>query len=130
MICNDSDWPEQVETYRRNVAADRSRFPMFGAAGANITPCAFWPSEPYEPRVEITDRGPSNVLIVQNRRDPATPLAGARMLRGALGDRARMVTADQGGHLAYLYLDDRCLNGIATKFLTTGARPPQDVACT
>ncbi|MFC5823500.1 alpha/beta hydrolase [Nonomuraea insulae] len=129
VICNDSDWPESVRTYQRNVAIDRSRYPMFGAAGANITPCAFWPSEPVEPPVKITDRGPSNVLILQNLRDPATPLAGARKLREALGDRARMVTADQGGHLAYLFLDNRCANDRVTTFLVTGQRPRHDVAC-
>jgi pimeloyl-ACP methyl ester carboxylesterase len=129
VICNDSDWPESVATYRRHVAVDRIRHPLFGAAAANITPCAFWPSEPIEPPVEITDRGPSNVLIVQNLRDPATPLAGARQLRKAFGDRARMVTADQGGHLAYLYLDNACLNTIATDYLVTGKRPRHDVAC-
>ncbi|MEV4019543.1 alpha/beta hydrolase [Nonomuraea angiospora] len=129
VICNDSDWPESVRTYQRNVAIDRVRFPLFGAAGANITPCAFWPSEPSEPPVQITDRGPSNVLILQNLRDPATPLAGARQLRKAFGDRARMVTADQGGHLAYLFMKNRCANDIATEFLVTGERPRQDVAC-
>ncbi|MEU6713981.1 alpha/beta hydrolase [Nonomuraea sp. NPDC046802] len=129
VICNDSDWPESVRTYQRNVEIDRIRYPMFGAAGATITPCAFWPSEPVEPPVKITDRGPSNVLILQNLRDPATPLAGARKLREAFGDRARMVTADQGGHLAYLFLDNRCANDAATKFLVTGQRPRHDVAC-
>ncbi|WP_181773740.1 alpha/beta hydrolase [Amycolatopsis pittospori] len=129
VICNDSDWPEDVRTYQRNVAIDRFRHPMFGAAAANITPCAYWPSEPVEPPVKVTDRGPSNVLIVQNLRDPATPLAGARKLREAFGDRARMVTADQGGHLAYLFKDNRCANDIATKFLVTGERPRHDRAC-
>ncbi|WP_026361243.1 alpha/beta hydrolase [Amycolatopsis nigrescens] len=129
VICNDSDWPESVGTYQRNVAVDRVRYPMFGAAGANITPCAFWPAEPAEPPVQITDRGPSNLLILQNLRDPATPLAGARELRKAFGDRARMVTADQGGHLAYLFKDNRCANDLATNFLITGLRPPHDLAC-
>lgn len=129
VICNDSDWPEAVAIYQRNVAIDRIRHPEFGAAGANITPCAFWPSEPVEPPVEITDRGPSNVLILQNLRDPATPLAGAQQLRQAFGDRARMVTADQGGHLAYLYLSNRCANDITTNFLVTGRRPEHDTAC-
>ncbi|WP_394362577.1 hypothetical protein [Amycolatopsis sp. SB7-3] len=49
VICNDSDWSEDVGTYRRDVAIDRIRHPLFGAAAANITPCAFWPSEPIEP---------------------------------------------------------------------------------
>ncbi|MDA3647427.1 alpha/beta hydrolase [Saccharopolyspora indica] len=129
VICNDSAWPEDVRTYQRNVELDRLRHPMFGAAGANITPCAFWPSEPVEPQVEITDEGPSNVLVLQNLRDPATPLAGAQELRKAFGDRARMVTADQGGHLAYLFLDNPCVHDIATGFLVDGERPERDLAC-
>ncbi|GAA3888070.1 alpha/beta hydrolase [Streptomyces sedi] len=129
VICNDSDWPEDVSTYARNVEEDRERFPMYGAAGANITPCAFWPSEPVEEPVEITDSGPSNVLMLQNLRDNATPLSGARETRAALGDRARMVTADQGGHLAYLFLDNRCAHDLVTDFLVTGERPDEDVDC-
>lgn len=129
VICNDSDWPESVASYQRNVAADRQRYPLFGAAGANITPCASWPSAPIESQVKITDKGPSNVLLIQNLRDPATPLAGAQKMRKAFGDRARMVTADQGGHLGYLKLDNPCADSIATKFLVTGERPADDVAC-
>ncbi|MEU3513258.1 alpha/beta hydrolase [Streptomyces longwoodensis] len=129
VICNDSNWSEEVSDYQRNVTRDRHRFPLFGAAGANITPCAFWPSEPIEQQVQITGRGPSNVLILQNLRDPATPLAGARKLRDAFGNRARMVTADQGGHVAYPLMGNKCLNNIATKFLTRGDRPQKDLAC-
>lgn len=40
-----------------------------------------------------------------------------------------MVTADQGGHLAYLFLDNQCANDIATNFLVTGERPQHDLAC-
>ncbi|WP_219807472.1 alpha/beta hydrolase [Streptomyces sp. SM14] len=129
VICNDSDWPEDVATYARNVEEDRERFPLFGAAGANVTPCAFWPSQPAEEPVEITDEGPSNILMLQNLRDNATPLAGARDMREALGDRARMITADQGGHLAYLKHDNPCANDIVTEFLVTGERPEEDVHC-
>ncbi|WP_026361251.1 alpha/beta hydrolase [Amycolatopsis nigrescens] len=129
VFCNDTNWPESVATYQRNVEIDRLRHPMFGAAAANIWPCAFWPTEPAEPPVKINSSGPSNVLIVQNLRDPSTPLSGARELRAAFGDRARMITADQGGHLAYLYLKNRCLNDATTNFLVTGQRPRTDVAC-
>src|SRR5690606_32679940 len=70
--CNDSEWPEDVDAYRAAVAEDRVRFPMFGAAAANIVPCAYWP-EPLEGPVQISDEGPRTVLILQNRRDPVTP---------------------------------------------------------
>ncbi|MBL7253566.1 alpha/beta fold hydrolase [Actinoplanes sp. LDG1-01] len=129
VVCGDSRWPRSVRSYQRDVAEFRMRYPLIGAAAANITPCAFWPS-PIEPRVRITDRGPSNVLMVQNLRDPGTPLAGARELRRAFGDRARMVTADQGGHGAYgLFARNTCANDAVTAFLTTGRRPARDLAC-
>ncbi|WP_031470135.1 alpha/beta hydrolase [Sciscionella sediminilitoris] len=128
MTCADSRWPTSIPSYVRHVAIDRIRYPMFGAAGANIQPCAFWPNPP-EPPVHIGDRGPSNVLMVQNLRDPVTPLAGARKLRRAFGQRARMITADQGGHGVYLLNHNNCANNAVTTFLTTGKRPAHDHTC-
>lgn len=128
MICNDSHWPTSPQSYQRNVAIDRIRHPLFGAAGANVNPCAYWP-KPVEEPVRIGDNGPSNVLMVQNLRDPATPLAGAEQLRKALGDRARMVTADQGGHGVYLLNKNQCANTAATSFLLTGRLPERDYHC-
>jgi hypothetical protein len=40
-----------------------------------------------------------------------------------------MVTADQGGHLAYLFKANTCLDNSVTTFLATGERPQQDIAC-
>ncbi|MGZ0148694.1 alpha/beta hydrolase [Kribbella sp. WER1] len=128
MICNDSHWPTSVQSYQQNVAIDRIRHPLFGAAGANINPCAYWP-KPVEEPVKVGDNGPSNVLMVQNLRDPATPLAGAKQLRKALGDRARMVTADQGGHGVYLFNKNQCANTAATSYLLTGRLPERDYHC-
>ncbi|MFJ7211976.1 alpha/beta hydrolase [Amycolatopsis sp. NPDC098790] len=129
VVCGDADWPESVWRYQKNVAIDRVRHPMFGAAAANVWACAYWPSEPVEPPVRISDRGPSNVLMVQNLRDPATPLTGALRLRQALGNRARLVTADQGGHGTYFFGTNTCTNNAATAFLATGVRPARDLAC-
>ncbi|MER5219255.1 alpha/beta hydrolase [Streptomyces flaveus] len=129
VICGDSRWPETVREYQRNVAVDRIKYPMLGASTAGIGPCAFWPDERVEKPVRIDDRGPSNVLMVQNERDPGTPLAGARELRRALGQRATMVTADQGGHGVYPFGANTCANDAVTAFLTTGQRPSQDLAC-
>ena len=127
VICGDSEWPSSVGTYERNVAVDRVRHPMFGAAAANIQPCAFWP-KPVEKQVRPSDRGPRNVLMVQNERDPATPLAGARTTRRAFGDRAAMVTVDQGGHGVYLIGRNKCANDKVTAYLLGGQRP-DDVKC-
>ncbi|MEV1044747.1 alpha/beta hydrolase [Streptomyces sp. NPDC049916] len=129
VICNDSRWPRSVRSYQRDVALDRQRYPMFGAAAASIRPCAFWKSEPTEPPVRVGDRGPSNVLMAQNTRDPGTPLVGARQMRRALGDRARMVTADQGGHGVYVLSGNACVDRIVTGFLAGGERPARDLTC-
>ncbi|WET78862.1 alpha/beta hydrolase [Amycolatopsis sp. QT-25] len=129
VVCNDGNWPEDVATYQRNVAKDRVRYPMFGAAGANIWACAYWPSESIEPPVRIGDRGPSNILMVQNLRDPATPLSGAKEMRRALGDRARIVTVDEGGHGVWLSDENACGNNAVNRFLVDGERPARDTAC-
>ncbi|MFD0445197.1 alpha/beta hydrolase [Streptomyces indonesiensis] len=129
VICGDSRWPGTVREYQRNVAVDRLRYPMLGGSTAGIGPCAFWPDKRVEPPVRIGDRGPSNVLMVQNERDPGTPLAGARELRRAFGKRATMVTADQGGHGVYPFGRNTCANDAVTAFLTAGQRPSRDLAC-
>ncbi|MFC9685978.1 alpha/beta hydrolase [Streptomyces sp. NPDC056948] len=129
VICGDSRWPGTVREYQRNVAVDRLKYPMLGGSTAGIGPCAFWPTERVEPPVRIGDRGPSNVLMVQNERDPGTPLAGAQKLRKAFGKRATMVTADQGGHGVHPFGRNTCANDAVTAFLTTGQRPSQDLAC-
>ncbi|MCO8276258.1 alpha/beta hydrolase [Actinoplanes sp. TRM 88003] len=129
VLCGDSRWPTAVRRYQRDVAAYRHAYPLLGAASANITPCAYWPA-PIERPVRISDRGPANVLMVQNLRDPGTPMVGARELRQAFGNRARMVTADQGGHGAYVLLArNTCANDTVTTFLATGQRPQHDRAC-
>jgi pimeloyl-ACP methyl ester carboxylesterase len=129
VVCNDNDWPESVRTYQRNVEVDRIRYPMFGAAAANIWPCAFWPTDPVERPVRITDQGPSNILLINNLRDPATPLVGAREMRDALGQRARFVTVDAGGHGAWLLGSNSCANRTVNEFLVDGARPASDTMC-
>jgi pimeloyl-ACP methyl ester carboxylesterase len=129
VVCNDNDWPGSVRTYQRNVAVDRIRYPMLGAAAANIWPCAFWPVDPIEPPVRIGDRGPANILIMENLRDPATPLPGALQLRAALGQRARMITVDQGGHGVYVITTNTCANTTVTEYLVAGRFPARDGFC-
>ncbi|MEU5400718.1 alpha/beta hydrolase [Streptomyces sp. NPDC005963] len=129
VICNDVRWPGHVPSYRRAVAADRAAFPLTAGLSQNITPCAFWKDGPAEPPTRITDDGPSNVLMIQARRDPATPHFGGLKMREALGDRARLVTVETGGHSVYLGAGNACGDRAVTTFLTTGERPRTDVSC-
>ncbi|MEU6389663.1 alpha/beta hydrolase [Streptomyces sp. NPDC046939] len=132
VICNDVSWPKgraAIDTYRREVAADRARHPLTAGFPANITPCSFWKWAPAEKPTRITSHGPSNVLMVQNRRDPATPYFGALKMREALGERVRTVSVDGGGHGVYLGTGNACANRTVTDYLLTGERPRRDTDC-
>ncbi|WP_305785900.1 alpha/beta fold hydrolase [Symbioplanes lichenis] len=126
VVCGDVRWPRDIRTYARNVAADRKAHPLSAGAPANIWPCAFWP-DPIEPPVAVTGHGPRNVLILQNLRDPNTPLAGGRGMRKALGERAALVTANAGGHGAYGTA--ACATAAADTFLAAGHLPARDRTC-
>ena len=133
VICNDVDWPRSVPAYARAVAADRARYPLTGGMPANVTPCAFWKGGAVEKPVRLTDDGPSNILMIQNLRDPSTPHASGLRMRAALGERARLVSVDRGGHGVYLTAaggaGNACGDRTVTRFLLTGERPDTDVRC-
>ncbi|QLH23321.1 alpha/beta hydrolase [Streptomyces sp. Rer75] len=131
-LCNDVEWPTSIPGYARDVAASRASHPLTAGMPVNITPCSFWPYKPQDKPVRITDRGPSNVLLVQDRYDVATPYSGALNLRRAYGDRARMVTVDTTGHgAAYVPAPygSSCADRAVTDYLVRGERPVRDVSC-
>ncbi|MBK1784106.1 alpha/beta fold hydrolase [Prauserella sp. ASG 168] len=129
VTCNDVEWPEDVDTYRKGVEEDRVKYPLFGAATANILPCAFWEHEPVEPPVAVNDEGPENILITQNLRDPATPHSGGELMREKFEDRSRLVSVDATGHGAYLLSGNSCALDVTTNFLVDGEMPKWDKFC-
>ncbi len=130
IICGDTSWTKDLATYQADSVRDAKRYPISGAMASNVWPCAFWPVAPKEPLVKITADGPSNILVMQNLRDPATYYPGGVQMRAALGNRARLVSVDQGGHGVYLLSQNACAADIATQFLVSGAFPAQDRFCT
>ncbi|AVL26467.1 putative tripeptidylaminopeptidase [Nocardia brasiliensis NBRC 14402] len=129
VTCNDIEWPEDVQAYHRAVAEDRERYPLYGAATANVMPCAYWKLGPSEPPVRIDDSGPADVLIVQNQRDPVTPLRGGELLDEKFGRRSRLVTVDGSGHGVYVLGANRCASDVVTSYLVDGIMPEHDTTC-
>jgi pimeloyl-ACP methyl ester carboxylesterase len=125
--CNDAAWPGPDHDYARDVARHRVTYPLTGGMPANIYPCAFWPYRPAEPATRITRHGPRNVVMIQNRRDPAAPLSGALRMHQAFGHRARMIVVESGGHDAYLDNGNACGDQAVTAFLTDGTRPDRPI---
>ncbi|ATL32909.1 alpha/beta hydrolase [Streptomyces formicae] len=128
-LCNDVAWPRSAAAYEKDVAASRAAHPLTAGMPRNAMLCAAWPFEPKEAPVRITDEGPSNILLVQNERDVATPLKGALKMREALGRRATMVTVNSTGHDAYLANGNECGDRTVSRYLATGDRPDQDTYC-
>ncbi|MCX5420665.1 alpha/beta hydrolase [Streptomyces sp. NBC_00078] len=129
-ICNDAAWPRSAAVYEKAVAESRVKYPLTAGMPRNAMVCAAWPWQPKQAPVRITDRGPAGrIMLVQNERDVATPLSGARKLREALGRRAVMVTVDSTGHDAYQDNGNGCGDATVSRFLATGERPQRDVYC-
>ncbi|WP_424855784.1 alpha/beta hydrolase [Streptomyces sp. SAI-170] len=128
-ICNDVAFPASAAGYQQDVHDSRAAFPLTAGMPRGPMACAAWPFAPKEPPVRIGDKGRSSFLLVQNERDVATPLSGARKLREALGRRAVMVTVDSTGHDAYLANGNACGDATVTRFLATGRRPATDLYC-
>ena len=127
VMCGDTTWPRDVRFYQAAVREDRQRFADDAGRSANITPCAFWPTPPQNP-VRVHDRGARNILVVQNRRDPATPWESGLGMRRAFGKRAALITADFGGHGAIGYQE--CATTVALAYLVTDTRQlPVDRVC-
>lgn len=124
--CNDVSWPRSVDFYARAVAKNRQEFPLTAGMPANIWSCAFWPFEAEQP-VTITPHGPDNVLLIQNRRDPATPYSAALKMLDAFGHRARLVSVNAGGHGSYLVNGNACGDNAVTAFLVHGTH--RDINC-
>ncbi|WP_250557840.1 alpha/beta fold hydrolase [Pseudonocardia lacus] len=128
LTCGDAEWSDDIDGYAARVAADRRAWPLTAGMPVGVWPCAFW-SEPLEAPVAVTDDGPRNTLVLQNRRDNATPWDDGVALREVLGDRAGFVGVDNGGHYAYGH-GSACADRATVDFLTTGTLPDEDVYCT
>ncbi|GAA3090647.1 alpha/beta hydrolase [Streptomyces rectiviolaceus] len=124
VVCGDSSWPRDPETYRRDSIRDADRYPLYGDFAAGVMPCAFW-DRPVEATTEVNNKVPA--LIVQNEWDSQTPLVTARALHRQMKG-SRMVTVDEGeGH--GVYTTNPCADSAANSYLATGKLPAADVTC-
>ncbi len=128
IICGDVSWSRDVATYAKATAAARARYPLSDGMPDNVMPCAFWSKAPIEAPVKVTSHGPRDVLILQNRRDNATPWQTGLGMRAALGSRAGFVGVDNGGHYVY-GTGSTCADQATIAFLTNGTLPTHDLYC-
>ncbi|MTD55459.1 alpha/beta fold hydrolase [Amycolatopsis sp. RM579] len=128
--CADKAWPRDVRTYAHNTAADRARFPLMAGAPANVAPCSFWSTQPRDAEPKVQSVGTRNVLILQNRRDPSTPLRAAQGMKKAMGSDAVLVEVDAGGHGVLVHPQpNSCAISAMNKYFMTGELPAGDLTC-
>jgi pimeloyl-ACP methyl ester carboxylesterase len=128
LICGDASWSRNVASYAAATAAARAKYPLSDGMPDNVWPCAFWSKAPIELPVRVSAHGPRDILILQNRRDNATPWAGALGMAKALGRRAAFVGVDNGGHYVY-GTGSSCADKATVAFLVNGTLPAKPVYC-
>ncbi|MFG3244680.1 alpha/beta hydrolase [Streptomyces sp. NPDC048157] len=125
-------WPENPETYWRNMERSRAAQPVFGPlVNGMIAPCAFWTSTSREPATVIGNDVP--VLMLQARRDNNVPYEGALALHRRLTG-SRLVTADIRSHGVYGrglggLTPVPCADAAVNRYLRDGILPGADLTC-
>ncbi len=127
--CSDSDVPTDPAIYSRYAESEDQRVPYFGRiAVLDMMSCAFW-------QAKDTDRytGPWNrptsaeILVLNNRYDPSTPLPGARDGAAELA-RARVFVTEGYGHSS-MYVPSTCTEQVKRDYLISGAFPAAGKTC-
>ena len=124
--CADTAYPRRFATYR-SVAAYAERGSPFGPywwwrnAG-----CADWPTARDRYTGPWTAKTSAPVLVIGNRFDPATDLAGARATDRLLRN-SRLLTYAGSGHTAYGRTE--CVTDYIDDYLLTRTLPPVGTIC-
>ncbi|SDG13710.1 alpha/beta hydrolase fold [Sinosporangium album] len=135
--CRDASWPRDWGTWRADMTASHQVSPFLTWPNAWYNaPCAFWPVSGGTP---VTIRAAENlppILLIQSRRDAATPYPGALRMR-TLFPTARLLAVSGGSHGVAL-AGNRCVDRHVADYLRDGTLPATtakrgtaeaDVAC-
>ncbi|WP_196452268.1 alpha/beta hydrolase [Planomonospora sp. ID82291] len=121
--CADAPWPRDWNRWRADTAAVHARAPFMAWQNAWYNaPCAFWPGRGGVPVRIRQDRALPGALLIQSRRDAATPYPGALEMRRIL-TRSRLVVEGGGDHGVALFEGNRCVDGHLAAYLRDGTLP-------
>ncbi|KAI0633179.1 TAP-like protein-domain-containing protein [Trametes polyzona] len=112
------------EVFEDIIAASHNTSRMFSAVWpSDYYSCPFWPVRAVE-----RYQGPfnktlaNNVLVVSNKFDPVTPIAGAKAWKALLGDNATLVEQRGFGHTS-VSVPSQCTNAVMFQYLVNGTVP-------
>jgi pimeloyl-ACP methyl ester carboxylesterase len=127
--CVDSDNPQSPADYPALAARESARQPYFGLGAVfSMAQCVGWPAHDEDRYTGPWNRPRKNPLLVLNNRfDPATPLANARATAAELGD-GRVLVVDGYGHTS-LDVPSACASAAVVRYLTDLTAPAEGTTC-
>ncbi|GAA4526833.1 alpha/beta hydrolase [Amycolatopsis samaneae] len=127
--CADSDNPRHPADYDRLAASEQARQPYFGLAAVfSLTQCVDWPGHDADRYTGPWNRPRKNpILVLNNRFDPATPLANARATAAQLGD-GHVLVVDGAGHTS-LDVPSTCASAAIGRYLDDLTVPAEGTTC-
>ncbi|MFD4831283.1 alpha/beta hydrolase [Streptomyces uncialis] len=127
-ILAEGEWPQDTETYREQVRANRDRLPYgFGPMGSLPLPPAFRSFTPPEALTFIERDGYPRGMVIQAKRDSQTPYEGGVAMAKRLG--SVLVSVDDHQHTQYASTNNRCVDEPVTEYLMQGTLPSKPVSC-
>jgi pimeloyl-ACP methyl ester carboxylesterase len=125
--CLDRPWPRGLAAWSAAAATAARAAPQFGESIMwGSLPCAYWPvPSPAQPRIRAAGAPP--ILVVGNKRDPATPYRWAVALAGDLASGV-LLGWNGDGHTAYM-MGSSCVDGIVNRYLLGLAVPRGGTLC-
>jgi pimeloyl-ACP methyl ester carboxylesterase len=130
--CLDRPWPSGtgpsgLSRWRSAAAAAARAAPAFGSPIMwGSLPCAYWPVRS-SPLPSIRAAGAPPILVIGNKRDPATPYRWAQALAGDLKSGV-LLGWDGNGHTAYM-MGSSCVDGLVNRYLVDLAVPRSGTVC-
>ncbi|MGH3915477.1 MAG: alpha/beta hydrolase [Pseudonocardiaceae bacterium] len=128
ILCNDTPWQGNRESLLARSQEQGEAYPLVGW-GSLSNPCISWQ------RPDVTLRTPDGqgvppILMVQNERDPATPIEGALRARDNFAGARLLTVTEEGDHTTYASGDPNdCVNDAVEDYLVDGVVPELDTSC-
>ena len=128
IVCNDTPTPGDRESLLADSEQQGQAYPLIGW-GTLSNPCITWQ------RPDVTLKTPNGegvppVLMVQNDRDPATPIEGALRARDGFAGARLLTVTDEGDHTTYASsTPNDCVNDAVEDYLVDGVVPARDSSC-
>jgi pimeloyl-ACP methyl ester carboxylesterase len=127
IICADRAAPRDLATYWRDIQQHRRTEPYFGALTRNVSPCAFWPTEPREAPTRVGNAVPA--LLVAADGDPRTTYPMARKLHEALTGSRLVTVRNARKHGIFGEYGNECADRAVIDYLASGRLPRTDWDC-